>query len=493
MALVMAVRAPLSGGLGQGLPFSVQVPALVAKSRGLSPLIRDTQTAGTGNVDPQWTGTSGLAYPNDFTGAQAFQNMMIQAPSYDPFSSGIGVPNPFVGGKYSAINNQTGGLSNEFEQYLHWKFNLPSTIQTGDTCCIYMRWRERNEPTANLGVSAAHGSGYNNKIWAYGPGGYSQTFSGNSPPQSWLTALPNSGNVANLASIVWSSANGGTATATTSSNIPDQATNLTFSSLVQGAVPAGYNVGSSSQLAPNFTITGPNTFTYALATNPGTCTTPGQYLTPAWTNLTTDCQLHNGDNTNGTPAIIELPDRNGMNSIFWGHRLNSYKAANGWLQIEVELCIDTHTGSSGKGFYRYIVNGNRASSQTTGVIINYAGRTDNFMAASATQRAISFGCGMYSQAVGANSISYLSDIYCDMSAGGVSGQCARLLLGDSATYNSCGILEPQQISSMTQAAGQTTVHGPSLWKGSLVSGSTAYWYYQDESGTVYSCGSGTVI
>src|SRR5262249_54722466 len=71
-----------------------------------------------------------------------------------------------------------------------------------------------------------------------------------------------------IASLVWS---GGTVLATTSANIPGLSTGNTFLVTISGAVPAGYN---GIYLA---TVTGANTFTYALASNPGSETTPGTY------------------------------------------------------------------------------------------------------------------------------------------------------------------------------------------------------------------------
>ena len=71
-----------------------------------------------------------------------------------------------------------------------------------------------------------------------------------------------------LTGITWAS---NTATATTSAAI-NLSTGQTFTTTIAGAIPAGYN---GTYVA---TVTGANTFTFALAANPGTETTPGTYM-----------------------------------------------------------------------------------------------------------------------------------------------------------------------------------------------------------------------
>jgi hypothetical protein len=80
-----------------------------------------------------------------------------------------------------------------------------------------------------------------------------------------------------LSSLVWSSANGGTVTATTSS--PHGITvGVNFPVQIAGASPSGYNVanpaGDGDVIA---TATGASTFTYPLSDDPGTETVPGTY------------------------------------------------------------------------------------------------------------------------------------------------------------------------------------------------------------------------
>ncbi|MDP9651737.1 hypothetical protein [Paraburkholderia caledonica] len=71
-----------------------------------------------------------------------------------------------------------------------------------------------------------------------------------------------------LTGMVWSS---GTVTATTAATI-GLATGQTFTTTIAGATPAAYN---GTYVA---TVASANTFTFALATNPGTETVPGTYL-----------------------------------------------------------------------------------------------------------------------------------------------------------------------------------------------------------------------
>lgn len=71
-----------------------------------------------------------------------------------------------------------------------------------------------------------------------------------------------------LTGLVWASSTV-TATATAALSL---ATGQTFTTTIAGTVPAAYN---GTYVA---TVTGANTFTYVLAVNPGTQTTPGTYL-----------------------------------------------------------------------------------------------------------------------------------------------------------------------------------------------------------------------
>lgn len=74
-----------------------------------------------------------------------------------------------------------------------------------------------------------------------------------------------------ISSLTWS---GGTVTATTAASIPGRTSGDTFITTIAGASPSGYN--GTYQV----TVTGANTFTYALASNPGSETVPGTYTPP---------------------------------------------------------------------------------------------------------------------------------------------------------------------------------------------------------------------
>lgn len=74
-----------------------------------------------------------------------------------------------------------------------------------------------------------------------------------------------------LTSLVWSA---GTVVATTAAAIPGLTSGDIFVTTITGALPAGYNGIIAG------TVTGANTFTYALAVNPGTDTAAGTYLPP---------------------------------------------------------------------------------------------------------------------------------------------------------------------------------------------------------------------
>lgn len=78
-----------------------------------------------------------------------------------------------------------------------------------------------------------------------------------------------------LESLSWA---GGTVTATASVAL-GLATGETFTVIIAGATPAGYNGTYTA------TVTGADTFTFALATNPGTETAPGTYTVPSAAHL----------------------------------------------------------------------------------------------------------------------------------------------------------------------------------------------------------------
>jgi hypothetical protein len=387
-----------AASVSHGQLLSIHGSGFGTKSRGLAPLIRDTGTAPLGTVDAQWWDWS----PRTRNRSYRANNMMLHAPGYDPWRQGIGVPHPYVKAIYAGTTLTEDSTLWNWESYLGWEFLLPATIQSGDDCCIYARWYERNDPTTPLSKPQPSP---NNKIGAYGPGGYAQTRRDEASPQSYIWTIIN-----------WS---------------------------------------------------GPHN------------TTDASYV------------ISLQDNTNRSPplSIIEVPDRagNGRNHL-WGSRANTYNPKYGWIQVELEMCIDTRTGSSGRGYLNYVVNGQRnikpvfypAYGSGVGTIIGYQGRTDNFMSIHEQKRAINFGCGLYNNCHSdEHTVAYYADFYCDMSAGGVSGQVARVVMGDAPTYAASGMLVPLVIRSWTDGLITATVH-----KDRAAGGQAVYFHVITENGAV---------
>jgi hypothetical protein len=100
-----------------------------------------------------------------------------------------------------------------------------------------------------------------------------------------------------IASLAWS---GGTVLATTSASIPGLDAADTFLVQIAGATPAGYN---GTYLA---TVTGANTFTYALATNPGAQTVPGTYTPPNQIELVSELASYFGQGATQAVYVLEL-------------------------------------------------------------------------------------------------------------------------------------------------------------------------------------------
>lgn len=109
-----------------------------------------------------------------------------------------------------------------------------------------------------------------------------------------------------ITSIAWS---GGAASVTTAAAIPGLTAGDKFRTTIAGAVgatvPTGYNglvVG---------TVTGTNTFTYPLAVNPGTETTPGTYTPPGVGELTAAINSYYSQGSNRAVYVLELGPNNG--------------------------------------------------------------------------------------------------------------------------------------------------------------------------------------
>jgi hypothetical protein len=205
------------------------------------------------------------------------------------------------------------------------------------------------------------------------------------------------------------------------------------------------------------------------------------------------------DNTNDGTLIIQEPGIDGQppggaGAHLWGVKDNAYNPAHGWIQNELEMCLHSDTSSASKGFINLYINGQRnltpqyyptESGPGTGPIIQYKGRTDNFSYIETTFRAITFGSGMYNNVhEDPTIVSYYSDIYADSSAGGVSGQVARVIIGDQPTYTACALCVPQVINSWSNTNINFT-----CWKDKFTTGQTGYIYVVTESGTVVPAGS----
>ncbi|HEY6924779.1 MAG TPA: hypothetical protein VI653_14995, partial [Steroidobacteraceae bacterium] len=100
-----------------------------------------------------------------------------------------------------------------------------------------------------------------------------------------------------LSSLTWS---GGSVVATTAAPIPGLVTGDTFPTTIAGAAPAGYN---GLVLA---TVTGASTFTFPLASNPGTETVAGTYTPPGQGELVAMVQTFFGQGTSRGVYVLEL-------------------------------------------------------------------------------------------------------------------------------------------------------------------------------------------
>lgn len=100
-----------------------------------------------------------------------------------------------------------------------------------------------------------------------------------------------------LSSLVFS---GGTVIATTSASLAGVNTGDTFPATIAGASPSGYN---GLYLA---TVTGANTFTYALANDPGVETVPGTFTPPGQMELVSQVNTFFGQGTGQAVYVLEL-------------------------------------------------------------------------------------------------------------------------------------------------------------------------------------------
>lgn len=100
-----------------------------------------------------------------------------------------------------------------------------------------------------------------------------------------------------IASLTWTS---GTVLATASAAIPGLTTGDTFITTIGGATPVGFN---GTYLA---TVTGAETFTFALAVSPGAETVPGTYTPPSQGALVSKITTFFGQGTGQAVYVLEL-------------------------------------------------------------------------------------------------------------------------------------------------------------------------------------------
>jgi hypothetical protein len=105
-----------------------------------------------------------------------------------------------------------------------------------------------------------------------------------------------------LSSLAWSA---GAVLATTGIAIPGAAPGDKFLTTIAGATPAGYNAKVWA------TVTGANTFTYPLASNPGVETVAGTYTPPGNGELLTMINSYYGQGSTQAVYVLELGPANG--------------------------------------------------------------------------------------------------------------------------------------------------------------------------------------
>lgn len=141
-----------------------------------------------------------------------------------------------------------------------------------------------------------------------------------------------------LSSLVWTS---GTVLATASAAIPGLTTGDTFSTTIASAAPSGYNGTIQA------TVTGSDTFTFPLTTDPGTETSAGTYTPPNQVELLAMVstffgqgaaqsvyvlELGAGDGTSGPPALATWITANP--NVFYGYLVpRSWDATSAYLAL----------------------------------------------------------------------------------------------------------------------------------------------------------------
>jgi hypothetical protein len=105
-----------------------------------------------------------------------------------------------------------------------------------------------------------------------------------------------------IAGIAW---NAGVVTVTTAANIPGLQDGDTFGTSIAGALPAGYDGTVTA------TVTGPETFTFPLANNPGAETALGTYTPPGQVELQAMVNSFFGQGGSTSVKVLELGPADG--------------------------------------------------------------------------------------------------------------------------------------------------------------------------------------
>lgn len=130
-----------------------------------------------------------------------------------------------------------------------------------------------------------------------------------------------------ISTLVWS---GGTVLATTAAAIPGLASGAVFLTQIAGATPAGYNGTYRA------TVTGANTFTFALAVNPGSETAPGTYTPPSQAELISMLDSYYGQGATQAVWVLELGAGDGASGPT---ALSSWIQAYDTPQIFYHYCV----------------------------------------------------------------------------------------------------------------------------------------------------------
>jgi hypothetical protein len=193
--------------------------------------------------------------------------------------------------------------------------------------------------------------------------------------------------------------------------------------------------------------------------------------------------------------VLVIPDRNGStgpghgNAQVWagGQKPNQFNPSFGWPRLDFEMCIDTATGISGKGYVRASMNCSQYPNY-----LNYAERTDGavidpthwpgttrYLQLSDSVFARDYGPGFNNNLAAINNVWYIADAKAGLSGGSVSGHFARTVVGDAPTYAASVVTEPA--TPVSRANGSVSFK---FQQGKFTSGQTVYAHDFNEAGQV---------